>query len=192
MLVMIMKISDELLHLLQRKSIRIQCEDLWHCQLAFGIGSELIHLSQIHVVDVGPHCLQGYVGGRIVRNDCGDLIDILHAVSTLMESKAPVRHHSGLPDDVAVLPSDVDGARTSKDVEIDDPSDHVVFEILPCGIAVDVEIHTIAIQHEDTVSLTGALAVLEVDRVVSIEVRSRRDQVRISGPQCAGVISRWA
>lgn len=109
-----------------------------------------------------------------------------------MEPEAPIWHHGGLADDVAVLPSNVDWARASKDVEIDDPSDHVVFEILPRGIAANVEIHTIAVQHEDPMGLTGALAVLEVDGVVSVEVGSWRDQVGISRPQCANVVSSWA
>lgn len=109
-----------------------------------------------------------------------------------MEPKAPIWHHGRLADNVAVLPSDVDWARAGEDVEIDDPSEHIVFEILPCGIAVDVEIHTIAVQHEDPMSLTGALTLFEVDWVVSVEVSSWRDQVRISRPQCASVISSWA
>lgn len=150
---------------------------------------ELTHLSQIHVVDVGPHCLQGNVSNRVICNDCGDLIDILHAIATLMESKAPIRHHCGLANDVTVLPSDVDWARAGKDVEIDDPSDHVVLEILPGRVAVDIEIHTVAIQHENTMSLGVVLAVLEVNWVVSIEVGSWRDQVCISRPQCANVVS---
>ena len=89
-----------------------------------------------------------------------------------METKAPIWHHGGLADDVAVLPSDVDWARASKDVEVDHPSNYVVFEILSRGIAVDVEIHTIAIQHEDSMSLTAAPTVLEVDWMVSVEVSS--------------------
>lgn len=106
-----------------------------------------------------------------------------------MESKAPIWHHGGLADDVAVLPSDVDWARASKDIEIDDPSERVVLEILPGGIAVDVKIHAIAIQQENPMSLTVTLTVLEVDRVVSVEVGSWRDQVGVSRPQCAGVVS---
>ena len=194
MLIMVMKVSDELLHLLQWESIRIQCEDLGtvSCKLPFAIVMELIYLSQIHVVDVGPHGLQRYISGRVICNNCGDLIDVLHAVSTLMEPKAPIWHHGGLANDVAVLPSDVDWAWASKDIEIDDTTDHVVLKILPSGIAVDVEIHTIAVQHEDPMSLTIALAVLEVDWVVPVEVSTWRDQVRISRPQCASVVSSWA
>ena len=109
-----------------------------------------------------------------------------------MESKAPIWHHCGLANDIAVLPSDVDWARAGKDVKIDDPSDHVVLEILSGGIAVDIEIHTIAIQHENPMSLSVVLTVLEVDWVVSIEVGSWRNQIRISRPQCASVVSCWA
>ena len=152
---------------------------------------ELIHLSQVHIVDVGPHCLQGDVSERIVCNDCGDFIDILHAITTLMEAKAPIWHHCGLANDVTILPSDVDWARAGKDVEIDDPSDHVVLEILPGGVTVDIEIHTVAVQHENPMSLGVVLTVLEINWVVSIEVSSWRDQVCISRPQCANVVSCW-
>ena len=92
-----------------------------------------------------------------------------------MESKAPIWHHGGLANDVTVLPSDIYWARTSQDVEVDDPSDDVVFKILSRGIAVDIKIHTIAIQQEDSMSLTAAFAVLEVDWVVPVEVSSCRD-----------------
>ena len=192
MLIMIMKISDELLHLFQWESIRIQCEDLDNFSFYLALGGTFVYLSQIHVVDVGPHRLQRNVSDRVVCNDCGDLINILHAIPTLMEPKAPIRHHRGLADDVAVLPSDVDRARASKDVEVDDSSDHVVFEILPGGIAVDVEVHPVAVQHENPMSLSIVLTVLEVDWVVPVEVGSWRDQVRISRPQRANVVSCWA
>ena len=99
-----------------------------------------------------------------------------------MEPKAPIWHHGGLADDVAVLPSDVNWPGTSKEVEVDDPSNNVVFEVLSRGIAVDIKVHTIAVQHENPVSLTAARAVLEVDWVVSVEVGPWRDQVRISRP----------
>ena len=89
-----------------------------------------------------------------------------------METKAPIWHHGGLADDVAVLPSDVDWPGTSKDVEVDHPSNYVVFEVLSRGITVDVKIHTIAIQHEDPMSLAAAPTVLEVDWMVSVEVSS--------------------
>lgn len=189
MLVMIMKVSDKLLHLFQRESIRIQRENLDPVSIDLALVEELTYLSQIHVVNVGPHCFQWYVSGRVVCNNSGDFIDILHAITTLMKSKAPIWHHDGLANDVAVLPSDINWARASQDVEIDDPSNHVVFEVLPSGIAVDVKIHTIAVQHENAVSFASALSVLEINRVVSVEVGSGRDQVRISRPECTGVVS---
>ena len=153
---------------------------------------EVFYLSQIHIVNVGPHCLQRYVGRGVVCNNGSDLIDILHSISALMETKPPIRHHGGLTNHVAVLPSDVDRARASKDVEVDHPANHVVLEILPSGIAVDLEIHTIAVQHENPMSIIIALTILEVNWVVPVEVSSRRDQVRISRPQGANVIGRWA
>ena len=92
-----------------------------------------------------------------------------------METKAPIWHHGGLANDVAVLPSDVNWTRTGKDVEVDNTSNHVVFEILPRRITVDIEIHTIAVQHKDTVSLAAATAMLEVDRVIAVEISPWRN-----------------
>ena len=160
-----------------------------YCKLPFGNSKELIYFSCIHVINVSPHRLQWYFGNRVVCNNCGNFIDILHAVSTLMEPKAPIWHHGGLANDIAVLLSDVNWAWTGKDVEIDNTSDHIVFEILPRGIAVDIEIHTIAVQHEDTMSLAAAAAMLEVDWMIPIEISPWRDQVRISRPQRASVVS---
>ena len=116
-----------------------------YCELPIGNRKELIYLSRIHVIDVRPHRLQWYFGNRVVCNNCSNLIDILHAISTLMEPKAPIWHHSGLADDIAVLLGDVNWAWTGKDVEVDNTTIHIVFEILPRGIAVDIEIHTIAV-----------------------------------------------
>ena len=139
-------------------------------KLPFGNSEELIYLSRIHVIDVSPHRLQWYFGNRVVCNNCSNFVDILHAVSTLVESKAPIWHHGGLAYDIAVLPSDVDWAWTGKDVEVDNTSDHIVFEILPRGIAVDIEIHTIAVQHENTMGLAAAAAMLEVNWMIPVEV----------------------
>ena len=153
---------------------------------------EVFYLSQIHIVNVGPHCLQRYVGRGVICNNGSDLIDILHSISALVEAKPPIRHHGGLTNHIAVLPSDVDRARASKDVEVDHPANHVVFEILPSRIAVDLEIHTIAVQHENPMSITTALTILEVDWVVPVKVSSRRDQVRISRPQGTNIVGGWA
>ena len=109
-----------------------------------------------------------------------------------MEPKAPVWHHGRLANNLAVLLSDVNWAWTGKDVEVDNTSDHIVFEILPRGIAVDIEIHTIAVQHEDTMSLAAAAAMLEVNRMIPVEVSPWRDQVRIPRPQRASIVSSWA
>ena len=109
-----------------------------------------------------------------------------------MEPKAPIWHHGGLADDLTVLLSDVDWAWTSKDVEVDDTSDQIVFEILPRGVAVDIEIHTIAVQHEDTMSLTAAAAMLEVNWMIPVKISPWRDQVRISRPQRASIVSSGA
>ena len=152
---------------------------------------EVFYLSQIHIVNVSPHCLQRYVGRGVICNNGSDFIDILHSISALVKTKPPIRHHGGLTNHIAVLPRDVDRARASKDVEIDHPANHVVFEILPSGIAVDLKIHAIAVQHENPVSITTALTILEVDWVVPVEVSSRRDQVRISRPQGASIVGRW-
>ena len=106
-----------------------------------------------------------------------------------MEPKAPIWHHGGLADDIAVLLGDVNWAWTGKDVEVDNTTDHVVFEILPRGVAVDIEIHTIAVQHEDTMSLAAAAAMLEVDWMIPVEVSPCRDQERIPRPQRASIVS---
>lgn len=137
-------------------------------KLPFINSQDPTYFARIHVIDVCPHRLQWYLSNRVICNNCSNFIHILHAVSTLMEPKAPIWHHGRLADDLAVLLSDVNWAWTGKDVEVDNTSDHVVFEILPRVIAVDIEIHTIAVQHEDTMSLLAAAAMLEVNWMIPV------------------------
>ena len=136
------------------------------------MSDEIIYLPQIHIVDISPHRFQRDVGCRIIRNNGCDFVDILHAVPALMKTETPVWHHDRLTNDFAILPSDVKRARASNNVQVNDTSDHIILEILPTGAGVvDLEIHAIAIQHENSMGLAGTLAIFEIDRMVTVKIR---------------------
>lgn len=44
----------------------------------------------VHIVDIGPHSLEGNAGLTVIVDDFGDLESILVTVSALMETEAPV------------------------------------------------------------------------------------------------------
>jgi hypothetical protein len=64
-----MEICHQLTHLLKRESLRVKCE----------------HPTSVHVVNVGPHGLQGNLRLGVVVDNLGNLEDITIAVSALVE-----------------------------------------------------------------------------------------------------------
>lgn len=107
---------------------------------------------------------------RVIRHDLGNLPHIPISILALVRAKAPIWHHGGKTRKSRVLDSDFLGRRTSKEVEIYNTSQGVVFEILALGI-IDLDIHTLRASKEDTV---GAVLspVVEIDRVRTIKVGS--------------------
>ncbi|KAL2278986.1 hypothetical protein FJTKL_14124 [Diaporthe vaccinii] len=152
MLVILVQLLDKLLHQVKREPLRVEGEDP----------------AELHVIDVGPHGLQGDGGLAVVVDDLGDVVDVLIAVAALVIPKTPVRHHSRQAGDLGVLARGVQRARASDEVEVEDAAERVVLE-------------------EDAMSAGGA-AVLEVDRVVSVQVGTVGNSIRVLGPQRADVV----
>jgi hypothetical protein len=74
----------------------------------------------------------------------------------------------------------------SQEVEIKDTAQNVVFQV--CAISIiDLHIHSIGIEQENAVSAITS-TVIVVHRMIAIEIRSRRDTVRISIPNRARVV----
>lgn len=97
-----------------------------------------------------------------------------------MESKTPVRLHDRLSDNLGVLHSHILGRWPSDEVEIKNTAKGIVLEELAVGV-VDLDVHAVGAEEEDTVGARRA-AVVEVDGVVSIQVRSTGDTVCITVP----------
>lgn len=117
--------------------------------------------SELHVIDVSPHSLERDICCAVVRNDFSDLIDVSISVFALVESKTPVRCHQRQLSDFRVLNSNVLGRWASHEVEVQNTTNDVVFQSL-AALVVDVDIHAIGVQEEDTVcSLCSAM--IEVD-----------------------------
>lgn len=109
-----------------------------------------------------------------------------HAITTLMIPKAPVRHHRTVPNHLCVLLRHLQRRRSCKEVEIKHTAQNVVFQVRAVSI-VDLHIHSIGIEQENAMSAVTS-AVIVVDRMIAIKIRSRRDTVRISIPNRARVV----
>lgn len=80
--------------------------------------------------------------------------------------------------DLGVLRRDISWGRSSNEVEVQDTPDDVVLEVLTISV-VNVDVHTVGVQQEDTVG--SVASVVKVDGVRSVEVLALRSTVSISG-----------
>lgn len=166
-LLMAVQVVYKLLHQVQWEAYRIQSEDF----------------AEIHVVDVGPHCLKGDIRLTVICHYTSYLVHILHAISALVEAKRPVCLQSRVPDSVSILHCDLLWSRASQEVKIHNASESVVLKILPClGCVVDLNIHAVGVGKEDCMSARTSTMV-EVYWVVTVEVGTCR-YVSIEGLYC--------
>ena len=159
--------------------------------------------------NVCPHSLEGNSSFGVFLNYGGD-IDIvwddtseelilrlrgeneLAFVSepTLVESEGPIRDLCGSADDLGVLARHLDriGGTSRQKVEINHSSDDVVLEGCSRSVSslVDLYVHPVGIEKKYAVRATGTM--VEIDRVVSVQVRVIRHTVSISGPESAGIV----
>jgi len=87
--------------------------------------------------------------------------------------------------DLSVLSCNISWRGSSNEVEIQHTSDDVVLKVLTISV-VDVNVHTVGVQQEDTVC--SVASVVEVDGVRSVKVLALRGTVRISGVDCPCVV----
>lgn len=120
-----------------------------------------------------------------------------------MEAKAPVRpvdmlarefsgrlerslHHGRETCDFSILLADLSWRWSRHEVQINDSRHEIVFQMLSAHV-VNLHIHTRARQQEHTVGPIFA-SVVEVYRVVPVQVRAFWDAVAIARPKCACVV----
>ena len=105
-----------------------------------------------------------------------------------MESKGPIGDLGGSADDFCVLARHLHGIRSaaSKEIEVDNSSDGIVFEGCSGSGLVDLHIHAIGIEEEHAVRTGGTM--LDVDGVASVQVGVIGDTVSIPGPESAGIV----
>lgn len=123
---------------------------------------------------VCPHSLQRDASLGVVGNNSGHVVDILVSVSALVEAKSPVRAHQWVLSDLRVLNGDVARRRSSNEVKVKDTANDVVLKVLATSV-IDVDVHAIGVQEEDTVG--GISSVVEVDRVSTVQVLALRGSV---------------
>ena len=106
-----------------------------------------------------------------------------------MEAKSKVWHHGGQTDNLCILFRDLGRCRSSQEIEIDNPTDRVVFQVLTSFLGVvDFDVHTIAVEKKYTVR-TVSSTVVKIDWMVAIEVCAFWDRICITGPERSSIIS---
>jgi hypothetical protein len=136
---------------------------------------------------VSPHSLQRNVGSRVVGDDLGNGVKVSVSIATLVEAESPVGHHDGQTSNFSILLADLCRSLTRHEVEVNDTAKNVVLKVLLAVLDVNLDIHAGAGEEEDTMSTTLA-AVLEVDRVGSVEVGACWNAVRVTIPESTDVV----
>lgn len=104
-----------------------------------------------------------------------------------METQTPVRHLGCFAPNIRTLPRDVGRGGSSKEKEVDNTTDHAVFDVFT-GFG-ESNVHSVRVEEEDSIC-AGILSdfLVDVDRVSSVEVGIGWYTVSIPGPQGACVI----
>ena len=113
------------------------------------------------------------------------------AETALVEPKRPVRHLRGRPDHVRILAHKRGrvGLAAREEIEVQNAADYVVLERRPRALSVvQFDVHPVRVQEQDAVCARGP--VLEVDRVVPVQVLALGEPVRVPGPHRARVVVR--
>ena len=143
--------------------------------------------SAVHVVDVGPHGLERDTGLAVVVDNLSHLEGIAVTIAAVVKAETPVGHHGRESGDLGVLLSNLNGAGTGHEVEVEDTTESVVLKILLTPtILVDDDVHTVGVEEEDAVA--ARLAVLVVDGVVAVQVGAIGSGERVLRPHCADVV----
>ena len=108
-----------------------------------------------------------------------------------MQTERPVRDFRRSADDISILARDLGWVVliASQEVEVKDAANDVVLEGRAKTLrVVDLDVHAVRVGKEDTVR--ARLAVLKVDRVVSVQVLTLGHAIRVARPERAGVVVR--
>jgi hypothetical protein len=166
LLVVLVQVVDNAAHLVKREALGVKSENP----------------TVVHVVDVGPHGLEGNGGGAVVGDNLSNVDPVTVSVTTLVRSKSPVGGDGGKADNLSVLRSNVGGGRTGQEVEVEDSSNDVILQ----NLIVDLDVHTVGVDKEDSVS--SLLTVLIVDGVSGVQVGVLRNSIGVTVPESAGVV----
>jgi len=108
-----------------------------------------------------------------------------------VETKAPVRHHRRRADNLTILLSNLYWGWSGKEIKVENTPESVVLKVLSSfARVVDLQIYPIAVQEEYTMRFLTGYTVFEVYGMVSVKIGSRRNLVRITGPQRPNVVCR--
>lgn len=161
--------------------------------------------------DVGPHGLKRNTRSRVVRDDLRDVDEVCSSCqhsapkqtnkargcitvvteAALVEAERPVRNLRRFTNNIGILTCHLGRVVlvSCKEVEIEDTANDIILERRASALSVvDFDIYTIRVREEDT--MCARRAVLVVDRVVPVQVRTLRDAVCVARPERARVVVR--
>ena len=109
---------------------------------------------------------------------------------TLVKSEGPIRDFCGSADNLGVLARYLDGigGASRQKVEVNHSSDDVVLEgcSRSVGSLVDLYVHPVGIEKEH--SMRASRTMVEIDGVISVQVRVIGYTVSISRPESTGIV----
>lgn len=108
-----------------------------------------------------------------------------------MQTKRPIWHLSWCPGDLRVLPRHLSriALTAGQEVKVEYAADNVILESSTVTVSANLHVHSGRTEEKDAMrGTTGTM--LEVHRMVPVQVRSGRDPIRVTGPQRARRVGR--
>lgn len=167
---MCVEVVYQLAHFLQWKSLRIDGEDP----------------ATIHVINVCPHRLKRNVCLTVIVDHRSNFINISIPISTLVKSKTSIGNVCWQTNNLSNLLGCFDWRGTGYEVEIEDTSECVVFQVVTTCV-VDVNLDTIGVE-QDYPMCTILASIVNIDRMSAIEIGASGDAIRVSVPNCSRIV----
>ena len=162
-----------------------KCADLFK-GIAFWIKCE--NPSVKHVVDICPHCFQWDSSLTVVVHNFSHLKDVAVAISALVETKTPIRHHGRQSNNLRVLLARLDWCRAVEEVEVENASQYIVLQILSILLrVVDFDFDSIGVEEKYAMSAIFGPG-LVIDRMVTIQILTCWYAVAVSVPDGSSVV----
>ena len=116
----------------------------------------------------------------------------LVAKAALMETQGPVRNFCRQTNNFGILLGETGRVclASGKEVEVEDTANNIVFESRSArGLVGQLDVHAVGVEQQNTMGARGPM--FEIDRVISVEIRARRNAIGVSRPKGQRKVVRW-